>query len=904
MNNGTSSYYYAVANATTGQNIVQPSLIPPLSTGAISGSSRVFVVGNYFVIVSQVLISAVTYLQYISIAIANPSVVSPAQNVNSDVYSALTAKPGWDGVVIGGVNPVLVIAYNTTSSAQGIHVTSLTQAQIAQNQASSVFHAFSNAAYIASTLSICADETANPNIVYISFWNAATGNGFTCAVYVGFGTITTQFTPQQIITTTTILNLASAAQNGVCTVFSEVIHSYGYDSSIPSHFINGITVTRSGSVGTQYVAIRGVGLSSKAFLISGSIYFLSAYQSPFQPTYFLVNGSTTTSAAPKVIAKLAYENGGGYLILGLPSVSVSGNTARISYLFKDLVEALNTVGNPQQTTAGGIYSQTGVNLASFTFGATGISSNEIGSNLNLGGGFGWMYDGYLPVEQDFFIWPDSVEVSASTSGGFLTAQQYFYQAIRRWNDNQGNVFRSAPSIPVSVTTTGSTSSVTVDVPTDRLTYKTANPSVIEIYRWSTANQVYYQVTSITAPTLNDPTVDYVSFVDTQVDSDIIGNEIIYTTGGVVEDINPPAYNITTLFDTRQWVVDAEDPNLMWFSKQIIAGTPVEFSDLLTYYIAPNQGTTNATGPITAIFPMDDKLIIWKNDAIYYINGTGPDNTGANSQYPTSPIFITSTVGCQNQSSIVFTPQGLMFQSLQGIWLLGRDLSTVYIGAPVENFNSSTVESALNVPGTTQVRFTLNTGEHLLYDYYYNNWGTFVGAPAISSCVYSGLHTFLNSAGQVYQETPGIYLDGSNPVLMSFLTGWIQLQGISGYQALFELQLLGSYFSPHLLNFQLGYDFGALSEQAVIEPINATGVYGSDQLYGQTSPYGGPGSLEQWRIQPSTQNCQAFQISLQEVYDPSYGVAAGAGFNLSAMTCVLGLNRGYRPVKAATTAGTS
>ena len=140
--------------------------------------------------------------------------------------------------------------------------------------------------------------------------------------------------------------------------------------------------------------------------------------------------------------------------------------------------------------------------------------------------------------------------------------------------------------------------------------------------------------------------------------------------------------------------------------------------------------------------------------------------------------------------------------------------------------------------------------------------------------------------------------------MSFLTGWIQLQGISGYQALFELQLLGSYFSPHLLNFQLGYDFGALSEQAVIEPINATGVYGSDQLYGQTSPYGGPGSLEQWRIQPSTQNCQAFQISLQEVYDPSYGVAAGAGFNLSAMTCVLGLNRGYRPVKAATTAGTS
>src|ERR1700677_556451 len=135
------------------------------------------------------------------------------------------------------------------------------------------------------------------------------------------------------------------------------------------------------------------------------------------------------------------------------------------------------------------------------------------------------------------------------------------------------------------------------------------------------------------------------------------------------------------------------------------------SDLLTFYIAPNAGTTTSTGPMKCIFPMDDKLIIFKQNAMYYINGTGPDNTGANSQY-SQAIFITSTVGCANQNSIVFIPQGLMFQSDKGIWLLGRDLSTNYIGAPVENTNQYLITSATTIPGTTQVRFTLNNGTAL------------------------------------------------------------------------------------------------------------------------------------------------------------------------------------------------
>ena len=357
-----------------------------------------------------------------------------------------------------------------------------------------------------------------------------------------------------------------------------------------------------------------------------------------------------------------------------------------------------------------------------------------------------------------------------------------------------------------------------------------------------------------------------------------------------------------LFDNRLWLVDSEDKNLLWFSKQVIENTPVEMSDLLTMFIAPTTGAEQSTGPVTALWPLDDKLIIFKENAILYINGTGPDNTGANNQY-SQPIFITSTVGCTNQNSIVFTPNGLLFQSNKGIWLLGRDLNSQYIGAPVEEFNSSLVQSAVNVPETNQVRFTLNTGETLMYDYYYDQWGTFVGVPAVSSCIYNGLHTIINKLGAVYQELFESYLDGSNPVLINFVTGWFALAGLQGYQRAYFFYLLGQYLTPHKLQLGIAYDYqDSPSQVSLITPTNGSSNYGLSGPYGQSSPYGGPGNVEQWRVFLTRQRCQAFQIHLQEVYDPSMGIPAGAGLTLSGLNLIIGAKNSFRPIRAANSIG--
>ena len=202
-----------------------------------------------------------------------------------------------------------------------------------------------------------------------------------------------------------------------------------------------------------------------------------------------------------------------------------------------------------------------------------------------------------------------------------------------------------------------------------------------------------------------------------------------------------------------------------------------------------------------------------------------------------------------------------------------------------------------------MRFTMSSGVTLMFDYYYNQWGTFTNIPAVSSVLYQGLHTFVNSFGQVFQETPGQYLDGSSPVLMKFTTSWFQLAGLQGYQRLYFFYLLGTYISPHLLNVQISYDYNpAVIQQTIISPSNFSPTYGQDLTYGSGTPFGGPASLEKWKIYATVQRCTSFAISITEIYDPSYGVAAGAGFTMSGINAVIGVKRGFYPTQFTQQAG--
>lgn len=906
----TQSFKFVVSDAATGQNVIASTA---LAADATLGTPKVFVLGSYFVIVYTNHPSAYN-LKFIAINTITLVVGAP-QTISTSVTPAATVNFG--GVVY---NNSLYIAWNGASSS-GIQATFITSTLVTSSTVTV------DGAHSATVLSMTADSAG---VLWVNYYNSATSTGYSAAISPALSSV---LAPTQIISTGTIANITSAAQNGVNTLFYEVTNSYTYDSGVPTNFIMTNTLTQSGTLGTPAVCLRSVGLASQAFTISGNIYFMSAYSSPYQPTYFMVK-STSTSANPVVIAKYAYSNGGGYCTTGLPSAIVSGTTVNVAYLFKDLVEAVNKNTNvPAGSQVNGVYAQTGANLITINLTTSGLSTAEIGNDLHISGGFLWGYDGVTPVEHNFFLYPDSVESSAqATTGGFLAAQIYYYQIVYRWADNQGNIFRSAPSIPITVDIHSSgtaTNTITLKIPTLRLTYKIANPVIIEIYRWSTNQQTYYQTgqtaTPIFNPILNDPTTDFVTVVDLNSDATILGNNILYTTGGVLEDVNAPSFNAMTLFDTRLWGIDAEDPNVAWPSKTVLEATPVEFSPEDTIYVAPNISEKQSTGPLRCLFPMDDKIIFFKESTLYYINGTGPDITGANSQY-SEPTFIASPVGCSNQNSIVLIPRGLMFQSKVGIWLLGRDLSVSYIGAPVESFNSATVLSAVSIPNSNQVRFTLSTGTTLMYDHYTGQWGEFEGVAGVSSTIYNSLHTYMSTPvtvtpptgqpyttpSQVYQETPGLYLDGSRPVNMSFVTGWISLAGVQGYKRAYYLFLLGQYSSPHTFTMGIAFDYAtSIVQQPQIFPNNSNGLWGGNDLWGDDdnvdlvndNNWGGSNAVEQWQINFQNQLCQSFQLTFNEIFDATQGLPAGAGLTISTLNLVYGAKKGFsKNIAAANTTG--
>lgn len=875
--------YYQISDSNTGQQIIARTALP--STASMP---RVFILDRYFLITFMATVSAAPHLQYIAIPISMPTSPGSATDIDTTVVSITT---GYDAIVAN--NTLYAAWYGTSASTGTIRLRSLSSTLTLSAAVTLVGKA--------TLMSVTADNSGPTPTIWLSYYDG-TGNGFVAAYS---SILVNTLAATALFTSTTINEITSVATAGVNTVLYEVSNNYNttgaYPNAVRTDYIGKRTATIAGVVSGQTIILRSVGLASKPFIASsGTMYTIATYGETNQPTYFLIDTSGN------IYARLAYSNGGGYEASQvLPTVTLVDDTYMVPYLIKDFLASVNKgTSLPANTVVNGIYTQTGINLLKFSINTFGQYSSEIAGALHLTGGQLWEYDGVRPVEHSFQVWPENVAGATSTSGGDIIDQIYYYAFTYEWTDNQGNLHRSAPSIPLKITTTGgNTSTNTLYVPTLRLTYKVApNPVRIVGYRWSVAQQVYYQFTSLTSPTTNNPAVDYVTITDTLADSAILGNVLLYTMGGVLENIAPPASKASALFKNRVFLIDAEDPNLLWYSKQVIQNVPVEFSDALTLYVAPTTGAQGSTGAMKSLSAMDDKLIIFKKDAIYYLTGVGPDNTGAQNDF-SDPVYITASVGCDNPNSILLIPNGIMFQSDKGIWLLGRDLSTKYIGAPVEAFNGQTVVSSDAIPGTNQVRFVLDNSITLMYDYYYDQWGTFSNIRAISSTLYQGYQTYINSTGLVFQETPGMYLDGSDPVLLSFTTSWISLAGLQGYERFYFANLLGTYYTPFKLNVQFAYDYAASPEQAVIvEPDNFSAPWGGEANWGAGGNWGGNGKVVSARVFPQKQKCETFQVTINEIYDSSFGVTAGRGLSLSGLLLTVGIKKGARTQSAAKSFG--
>lgn len=828
---------YCVIDTATGQQIIASTLL-----SANAQRPKCVSVGAYALIFY--FDSSLVRIRYVAVPAAAPTAPLAAADLATDV-----AVSGVYDVAVGGSNAYVAYANNTAGATQ------LSAKFVTALLGGSAELTFTGSTALPTAVSIFVDATQRPWIA----WSTATP-----AVLIGASDVNlagVSFGPTTVAAVQA-RNLAGAVSGSTATLLYDVAGAQPYNTVSWS-----ATIAWTGGapiVTGPTVVLRSAGLASKLWSVNGAYHFLAGYTSALQPSYFVA------TVGGKIVGRLAPGNGGGLTARGslLPEVSQpSTGVFRVAYLLADQVGAQSGV----------VLSQTGMALATLDFTAA-QAAIELSDDLHITGGMLHSFDGGAVVEHNFHLYPENVSTQLTATGGNLALGQYQYVVVFEAWDNYG-IHQSSPSVPVTVTTANTTSQVQLTIPTLRLTNR-GTPISVVVYRTTANGTVFYRLTPPGTPLLNTTTADTVTYTDTASDASIIGNAQLYTTGGEVENSAAPAPAVICNYGNRLMLVSSENPLEVWFSKQVLQGVPVEFSESFTMTIDQRGG------PITAAYQMDDKLILFKERWIFALVGDGPAPNGTPvPAYPPAD-YVTADSGCKNPKSLVLIPSGLMYQSDKGIYLLGRDLSTTYIGAAVEAYNSANVTSAQQVPNTTQVRFTLDSGACLVYDWLVEQWATFTNIAAADAAIYQGVFTYAQAGGQVLAETPGSFTDSGNPIKLRLTTSWLSFAGLQGFQRVWAALVLGEYRSAHTLRVSLAYDFDPTPQQVVdVSAATLLGVpvYGAGSPYG-VDYYGGPFPLYQFRIKALREKCQSVQITLEDNQAAPYG----EGLALSAISFLAGV----------------
>lgn len=525
------------------------------------------------------------------------------------------------------------------------------------------------------------------------------------------------------------------------------------------------------------------------------------------------------------------------------------------------------------------------------------------------------YAGRKWVEQGFHMGPELISDVKAAGGSLTVSSTYQYQVWYEWTDDLGEIHRGPTSVGYTVITGGADTQVTLTLPTLRVTRKD-NVRICVARSLPGDTATLYRVSSLDPTTAgaingyiaNDTTIDSATFIDRMSDANAALEEQLYTVGDTLSNDAAPLGSHVAVGKNRLFFTDAQAGSVVRFTKRIAAGFGAECAPEFQHDITPDGGD------ITALASMDDIVYVFKASSIFAFNGDGPYEDGTSTSGGLIAGFsssqrIPTDVGCTDPSSIVLTPDGLMFKSAKGIYLLTHSRDVLYVGSPVEAYNAQNVRRATVLPDRNAAVFLTDDGVTLYYDYFFKQWSTFTNHEGLDSAVIDNTYHYLRTDDSVFRETPDLHADAGARITLRFETAWLHiLEHLQGFQRFWKLLLLGTWVSPHQLAIQqrLSYD-EAWSEpyylDATGEAEGATGwitgdnanpigedpitgtAYGEDD-YGY-GPYGGRGpDVYQWRY-GIHENGQSVQFRFE---DFEKAELVGASFELTEMTIVGGVKK--------------
>lgn len=474
----------------------------------------------------------------------------------------------------------------------------------------------------------------------------------------------------------------------------------------------------------------------------------------------------------------------------------------------------------------------------------------------------------------------------SNGAGTLANGTYLYTAIWEHRDAEGRIYRSPTADFVEVITTGTDDTVSfTPVPPisfagrcERAGFSTKARLIL--YRTLASGKNFFEVASSPVMLLGVTTMAAVTDVtpDSAITAEIEGDfpdltayPLVYTTGGVVDNVVPPAMLHITTHQNRVFGISQERNNEVWFSKPRVANVGLEFSDVLKFAISGEES-------LTAVASLDTTLVIFTRDSIWAISGDGPNNLAQGTF--SAPQRVSAKIGCPDWRSIAETSEGVFFQSNQGFYFLSRGMQLTDIGNAMMDYDTAQVLAARVDYSRPWVYIVLG-GQIFIFDYSTSQWylwdlavvptGLHTDAPASANAkgsLWVQAENGLFKSNDTYQEPSDIAFPPSTvDFTMSITTQWIKPGGAAGYQRLYEVLILGEWKSSHTLQVEICYDYSStvVETKSVALTTNPTGGY-------------------LLRVQPARQTCTSIKFIITET-NPT---GTRESFTLSGLRAIIGI----------------
>lgn len=473
---------------------------------------------------------------------------------------------------------------------------------------------------------------------------------------------------------------------------------------------------------------------------------------------------------------------------------------------------------------------------------------ERGGYLLYPGACPKMYDGRSVFEIGFHHPPDIIFNAGTTAGSGFS-----YVAVFESVDGRGKRHVSGVSFPVSTSDNPNSVAVGMTISTYGLG-QGSNTVKISIYRNRTGGSEYFFVKSIDNSTTSGST----GFTDNVADANL--GEPLYTTGGLLENEALPACHSLKLYQNRIWSALSLQNSYQHFEEDDSGF----FEGTSSFY----QVQVPAT-PV-GLSELQNKLLLFTEGGVYMLYGDAPGRTGTDGSLSIPQRVL--ELGSLNPEVCIEDEDGVWFLTTNGLRHINQSLTLTrdQAGMPWGTEAGDLFSTMTNTPFLAR---KMVSREEIWFITKYSTSGS-VLVYSLKSKTWSRRWSFINGGGlelypfgsyvapvavhyndrvaiiDEYNVTSG---NARRPV-SSFTTPWIRLDGLSGFQRIYEIILLGhgqACTASEGMRVSIAYDY----DETIVDYFTSTSSGGNANVY-------------EMKLKPSVQKCEAFKLTIQQSGDTS------------------------------------